>query len=231
MRKTGDADIVARHYDSISTWYETVAARAERGLREEGVRFFAPREGERVLEIGFGTGHTIVGLAREVGDSGRVFGVDISGKMCGAARARVDAAGVGGRVELFQADAVCLPLSDGCVDGIFMSFALELFAGARQEALLGECARVLAPAGRLCAVSMSSLGRQGIMMRLYRWAGRRFPRAVDCVPLDAAGALARAGFEADRHELRRFWGLSVQIVLGHVRGGSTPALRTAESAG
>ena len=230
MRETGAGDIAARHYDRIGTWYEAVASRAERGLREEGVRLFAPREGERVLEVGFGTGHTIAGLAREVGDSGRVFGVDISGKMCVVARARVDAAGVGGRVELIQADAVRLPLPDGSVEGIFMSFVLEIFAGARQEALLRECVRVLAPGGRICVVSMSNQGRHGLMMRLYRWAGATFPRAVDCVPLDAAGVLGRAGFEASRRELRSFWGLSVETVLGHMRGASTTTLPTAESA-
>jgi ubiquinone/menaquinone biosynthesis C-methylase UbiE len=231
VRKTGAADTVARHYDRISTWYQAVAARAERGLREEGVRFFAPRGGERVLEIGFGTGNTVAALAREVGDSGRVFGVDISVKMCSAARARVDAAGVGARVELFQADAVCLPLPDGSVAGIFMSFALELLAGARQETLLGECARVLAPDGRICVVSMSDQGRQGLMMRLYRWAGRRFPRAVDCVPLDAVRVFDRAGFEVDRRELRRFWGLSVEIVLAHPCATGAPRLRAAGSTG
>ena len=49
----------------------------------------APEPGEAVLDIGCGTGQTILELARAVGGSGRVEGVDVSRPMLDVARSRV----------------------------------------------------------------------------------------------------------------------------------------------
>jgi demethylmenaquinone methyltransferase/2-methoxy-6-polyprenyl-1,4-benzoquinol methylase len=45
--------------------------------------------GERVLEIGYGTGHCLVQLAKPVGPEGKVFGIDLSEGMQAQARARL----------------------------------------------------------------------------------------------------------------------------------------------
>ena len=60
--------------------------------------------GERVLDIGCGTGVTTVPYAQAVGPSGHVTGADISRPMLEAARRRVDEAGLT-NVELILADA------------------------------------------------------------------------------------------------------------------------------
>src|SRR5262245_26569102 len=60
--------------------------------------------GERVLDVGCGTGQTSIELARRVGPSGRVIGADISAPMLARARERARAGGVG-HVEFVNADA------------------------------------------------------------------------------------------------------------------------------
>ena len=51
-------------YDKIAKVYDLLAEHSERPLREAGLRLLAAAPGEQLLEIGFGTGHILVELAR-----------------------------------------------------------------------------------------------------------------------------------------------------------------------
>ena len=46
----------------MSRWYDLLAGGYERRYRDAGVRKLDPQEGEVILEIGFGTGHSILAL-------------------------------------------------------------------------------------------------------------------------------------------------------------------------
>jgi demethylmenaquinone methyltransferase/2-methoxy-6-polyprenyl-1,4-benzoquinol methylase len=65
-------------YDRMSPWYDWISGGAERKCRNLGLQMLEAEEDERILEIGFGTGLSIMELARAVGSSGMVFGIDIS---------------------------------------------------------------------------------------------------------------------------------------------------------
>ena len=200
-------------YDSLSRWYDALAGGSEKRLIDAGLFNLAVRDGERVLEIGFGTGHAILALARSVGDSGRVYGLDISAGMLRVAQERANRAGLSGRVDLRRGDAAQPPFNDGSLDAIFSSFTLELFDTPDIPVILGECRRVLRDDGRLCVVAMSRTGKPGLMLKLYEWAHDRFPRYVDCRPIYAQAAVQQAGFHLIDTTVKPMWGLPVEIIL------------------
>ena len=81
-------------YDKISRWYDVQAGPFEKKFRDVALQDIGAKEGEIVLEIGFGTGHCILALAQSVGNSGRVYGIDISEGMLNITQARIREAGL-----------------------------------------------------------------------------------------------------------------------------------------
>ena len=210
-------------YDRLSRWYDLLAGWAERPARETGLGLLAARPGETVLEIGSGTGTSLVKLAEAVGAGGRVCGLDLSEGMLRVARRRLGRAGLSGRVELQLGDAAGLPYPASTFDAVFLSFTLELFDTPEIPIVLRESRRVLRDGGRLVVVAMSKdagspLAR--LTVRLYEWAHDRFPAAADCRPIFPARAVSEAGFEVRRQRALSMWGLPVEIVEACASGGT-----------
>jgi demethylmenaquinone methyltransferase/2-methoxy-6-polyprenyl-1,4-benzoquinol methylase len=200
-------------YDKIAGVYDLLAERSEQPVRRAGLKMLDARPGERILEIGFGTGHCIVDLARAVGPSGKVFGIDLSDKMAQAARKVVQDNALEERVELIAGDALHLPYQSGCLDGVFMSFTLELFDTPEIPSVLAECKRVLKNGGRIVVVGMSRVSPDGLMTGIFEWTHQHFPNYLDCRPILVRRALEDAGFRIAGFEMMKMW-VNVEIVLG-----------------
>ena len=201
-------------YDKMSKWYDIVTGPFEKKYRDAGLQKLGAKEGEIVLEIGFGTGHCILALAQLVGNSGQVYGIDISEEMLNIALLRVKEAGLSERVKLRCGDAAKLPFEANFFDAIFVSFTLELFDTPEIPTVLHECQRVLPTSnGRICVVAMSKKGRASVMTRLYEWAHRKFPNYVDCRPIFVQKALEDAQFQVLDVTEMSMWGLPVEIVV------------------
>jgi len=200
------------HYDRLSGWYDLLTDRSERKSRDLGLKLLGVGEGEKALVIGFGTGHGVLALADVVGETGKVFGLDISEGMLEVARERVLDAGLADRVELQCGDATSLPFAAEFFDAVFMSFTLELFDTPEIPIVLQECHRVMKVGGRLCVVAMSRQGKEHLMIKLYEWAHRRMPGYVDCRPIYVREAIEQAGFQVIEVINNSIWGLPVEIV-------------------
>ncbi len=216
-----------RAYNRLSRWYDALAGASEGPLRDRGLQALAAQPGERVLEIGFGTGHALVSLAHTVAPlgctaapSGYVVGVDISDGMAAVAARRLTKADCAGRVALALADGAQLPFAAGSLDAIFISFTLELFDTPLLPSVLASCREVLRPAGRLCVVALAKdQSGDALPARLYELARRTMPRWVDCRPIFVGPLLQEHGFCIAASTRYAMWGLPVDVVLAHKSEG------------
>lgn len=210
-RARGSHDVRAT-YDALAPIYDVVAAPFEWPVVRAGLELLAAGPGERVLEVGHGTGRALVALARAVGDGGRVLGVDLSPRMGEGARRRLSRAGLGEKVELRTADATALALEPGTFDAVFSAFMVETLPEADVPRVLASWRAALRPGGRLVLVTMAPGG--GAMARLYGWSHRAFPQWVDCRPLEARPLVEAAGFVVDRDDRVPLAGIPAAVTRG-----------------
>lgn len=199
-------------YYRLAPVYDLLAGAGESRLWEAGLRLLDIGDGERVLEIGCATGRALVKLARAVGGTGRVVGVDLSPAMLERARRRLTQSGRGTRVELRPGDALEVRLERGYFDAAFLAFTLELFDAPDIPKLLARCWDALRAGGRICVAALDD-GGKGPLLRLYGWAHRRFPRTVDCRPIPVLRFIIEAGFKIEKSLTADVWGLPAAVVL------------------
>ena len=104
------------------------------------------KPGETVLDLGSGGGFDCFLAARQVGDSGRVIGVDMTPTMLSKARANAEQGGYT-NVEFRLGEIEHLPVADRAVDVIISNCVINL--SPDKPRVFRECFRVLAPGGRL----------------------------------------------------------------------------------
>lgn len=106
----------------------------------------AIRAGDRVLDIGSGSGTDVLIAARRVGPTGEVLGLDMTEAMREKLTANARAMGVG-NVGVLAGNAEDIPLPDASVDAVTSNGVLNLVP--EKEAAVREIFRVLRPGGRV----------------------------------------------------------------------------------
>jgi len=76
------------NYDRMSCFYDLFTG-SEKQFTKISLRMLKIQPGEIVLEIGFGTGHSLIALAHSASETGKVYGIDLSAGMFQVANEKV----------------------------------------------------------------------------------------------------------------------------------------------
>jgi SAM-dependent methyltransferase len=106
--------------------------------------FAAPRQGSKTIDIGCGCGATTIELAKAVGPSGHVTGIDISEQMLARAKERLAEFG---NATVLLGDAGSLPLAGTNAELVMSRFGVMFFGDP--VAAFTNIRTSLAPGGRL----------------------------------------------------------------------------------
>ena len=187
----------------MSSIYDLLT-RYEKGSLDKALEISEPRENSIVLEAGFGTGKTVVELAEIVGDSGKVYGLDISQKMTHKTHRLLHGRNLADRVSLIVSDAENTPFSNDTFDLIFSSYMLDLIDTPTIPRVLLEFKRLLKPAGRLVLVGLSKGAKWYDNMKLYEWLYKHSPSLLGgCRPILLTPYLQELGFKDVNREYTR----------------------------
>gem|GEM_PF-284598 len=206
-------DEARQTYDKLSRYYDYTMGALGRKYAEMALRRLSIVEGQTILEIGFGTGYCLKLITECVGQTGKVYGIDISSGMMEMTKKRLEKAGMAKIVELIFADAACLPFDDNTFDAVFMSFALEVIDTPEIPKVLEQIRKVLKPGGRLGVASMSKENGNSVFVRFYEWIHSRWPKYLGSRPIYAEQALIEAGYQIEMSEKLRIFRLPAEIIV------------------
>ncbi|MCP3979879.1 MAG: methyltransferase domain-containing protein [bacterium] len=201
-RAAVDSRRVERVYSALSRVYDRGFDWALGPGRRQAVSRMAIAPGQRVLEVGVGTGLSLL----EYPEQARITGIDISEPMLDQARQR--AADLGrNRVELQQMDARDLAFDDDTFDCVLAPYVISVVP--EPERVMREIRRVCRPGGKVVIVNhflsearvLSLLER--VSTPLSQWIGFKLDLPLSTVT-------EAAGFEIvsiDRVNLLGLWRL------------------------
>lgn len=195
MAKPVSRDSVQRFYDRLGPrldWGDRFEARAK--LRASELLQLAP--GQRVLNVGVGTGRDHLRLQQAVGPKGIAVGVDISPVMLNFARAK--------GALVVRADARQLPFADQSFDRLWCTYVLDLMPDDDLPCLMSEFRRVLKRGGRMALASMTEGATvpSRMLIAAWEWLYRTAPKATGgCRPLRLASLLVDAGLRLAAREI------------------------------
>jgi len=190
---------VLRHTASSTAAWDRLAARygaqeqLEHRALDAALHHAAVAPGERLVDLGTGTGLLLRRLARSATAPGEVLGVDRSQRMLD----EVGPLPPGWSTVIAAADDV--PRPDGWADVVTCAYLLHLLAPAERGAVLAEARRLLAAGDGARLVVVTPWSERRLMRGPLTAPARARPSAWGGLqPLDPSRDLARAGFVVTR---------------------------------
>jgi len=199
---------IEQFYDRVGSLYDW-AERFEGNAKSMAFDRLMVSRGDRVLNVGAGTGIDHAKLTRQVGSTGVVVALDLSPVMLRLVRERTGQ-------PVVRADARSLPFCDQSFDDLFCSYVLDLIAGSDLLEALREFHRVLRPDGRIAVITMTegitmvSKGLIAMWNHLYRVS----PIACGgCRPVRLSPLMGSAGFHGVTRDVVVEAGFPSQIII------------------
>src|SRR5919199_5639639 len=140
----------ARWYDLFGS---IISFGRDKAIRHKLVELAAPAPGEKVLDVGCGTGTLALALKSRMG-TGAVHGIDASPEMIDVAREK--AAKAGSAIDFQVALIEALPFPAATFDLVTSSLMLHHLPDGLKRTGLAEIRRVLKPGGRLMALDFAA---------------------------------------------------------------------------
>ena len=169
--KTADAPKTAgRVLHSHARWYDLLGRVISHGwvkaTRETLIELAAPAPGEKVLDVGCGTGTLAIAIKPQVG-AGGVHGIDASPEMIQVAKEKAakDGSDIDFRVALIEA----IPFSEASFDLVTSTLMLHHLPDDLKAKGFLEIRRVLKPGGRFMAMDFAALSHSpfGHLLSLF----------------------------------------------------------------
>ena len=135
-------DFVSRVYENITWVYDLAFGPTLHPGRVQALRRMDIKAGERVLEVGVGTGFGVSLYPRDCA----VTGIDLTGSMLDKARDRVAREGIS-NVRLLEMDAADMKFADGTFDIVYAPYLISVVPNPVTVAR--EMYRVCRPGGRI----------------------------------------------------------------------------------
>lgn len=175
-------------FESVADKYDVMNDLMSFGIHRLWKRFLFSqtnlRPGQRALDVAGGTGDIALGLARQVGPTGRVVLSDINGAMLANGRDRVIDAGQVGTIACTVANAERLPFRDQTFDVVTIAFGLRNVTD--KAAALRDMRRVLRPGGQLLVLEFSHPTAPGLKPVYDAYSFNILPKLGEWVANDAA---------------------------------------------
>lgn len=105
------------------------------------------QKGMKVLDVGSGSGETVLAIAEKVGPTGKAVGIDFSPEGIALAREKARQRNLDNVAEFHEANAKKLPFSDNTFDAVISECVLCLIE--EKQKVMNEKVRVLKTGGRL----------------------------------------------------------------------------------
>lgn len=149
----------------------------ERAFRERLIQTAHLKPGERVLDVGCGTGSLAIAAKRHCGAASSVCGIDASPEMIARAKKKAVKAGV--EIDLQVSICEALPFPTGSFDVVFSTMMLHHLGPKTRRECASEIGRVLIPGGRWFVVDFEGPAHQaGGILSLFHRHGHIKPGAL-----------------------------------------------------
>ena len=153
---------IAGRYDFLNRF---LSAGTDIAWRRKAIKYLTPLHPRQILDVATGTADMAI-MESKILNPEKITGIDISEGMLEIGKAKIEKAGLGGKIELQLGDSETIQFAENSFDAVTVAFGVRNFENLGKG--LNEILRVLRPGGRLVILEFSKPKMIGIK-QLYQF--------------------------------------------------------------